>query len=107
MLKEQSKEEIKSLIVETVGTALDEVLDELFKSMLFLSEEKKEEPKEESKEEPKEEPPARRTRRTAAELKDTIMKCWNKGEKNAYQIAQETGISYKTVRNYIPISKED
>lgn len=104
MLKEQSKEEIKSLIVETVSTALDEVLDELFKSMLFLSEEKKEEPEEEPK---AEEPPARRTRRTAGELKDTIMKCWNKGEKNAYQIAQETGISYKTVRNYIPISKED
>lgn len=103
MLKEQSKEEIKSLIVETVSTALDEVLDELFKSMLFLSEEKTGEPEEEPK---AEEPPARRTRRTASELKDTIMKCWNKGEKTAYQIAKETGISYKTVREYIPANKE-
>lgn len=49
----------------------------------------------------------KRKRRSANELKDIIMKTWNKGEKNAYQIAQETGINYKTVRHYIPINKED
>ena len=48
----------------------------------------------------------KRKRRTANELKDIIMKAWNKGEKTAYQISKETGISYKTVLEYIPASKE-
>ena len=49
---------------------------------------------------------AKRKRRTKTEIRDTVLKCWNKGEKTAAQIAKETGIDYKTVRNYIPTSKE-
>lgn len=96
MLKEQSKEEIKSVIVDAVSTALDEVLDELFKSLLFLAEDAKEET------------PAMKQRRTANELRDIIMKCWNRGEgeKTAYQISKETGININTVKKYIPMSKE-
>ena len=66
--------------------------EELFQCVRILRDDKPPEPE--------------RKRRTKAELRDTVLACWNKGEKTAAQIAKETGIDYKTVRNYIPTSKE-
>lgn len=39
-------------------------------------------------------------------IRARVLKAWNGGKHNASQIAKMTGLSYTTVRKYIPISEE-
>ncbi len=43
----------------------------------------------------------------AVDKKDRILAAWQGGDRDIYQIIRLTGLSYRDVRQYIPISEED
>lgn len=49
---------------------------------------------------------APKKRKPQNEVKAEILKAWNNGENKIMKVCEMTGYSYKTVRNYIPISPE-
>lgn len=48
--------------------------------------------------------PEPKKRRSSEQVRDVVLKSWNKGEKTIGEIVKETGLSYKQVRQYIPES---
>jgi hypothetical protein len=49
---------------------------------------------------------APKKRRSPSEIQDIVLKEWRGGERSIMQIVKATGIDYKTVRKYIPMSAE-
>lgn len=100
MIREITRDEVKKLISTDVMILYSEALyslDELWDvlSVRFLVDEDPEpEPK------PKKEPAKRKN-----DNEQRVLAAWNGGEKTIKQVQEETGLSYATVRKYIPINE--
>ena len=100
VIREITRDEVKKMINANVMILYSEALyslDELWDvlSVRFLVDE---EPEEEPK--PKKEQAKRKN-----DNEQRVLKAWNGGEKTIKQVQEETGLSYATVRKYIPINE--
>ena len=100
VIREITRDEVKKLISTDVMILYSEALyslDELWDvlSVRFLIDE---EPEEEPK--PKKEPAKRKN-----DNEQRVLAAWKGGEKTIKQVQEETGLSYATVRKYIPINE--
>lgn len=104
MIREITRNEVKKLISKDVmilyGESLysiEEMCDS-FNVRFLVDEEPESEP------EPKPERKTPSTRQSKNEQK--VLAAWNNGEKTIKQVQEETGLSYATVRKYIPLNAD-
>ena len=100
MIREITRDEVKKMINVNVMILYSEALyslDELWDvlSVRFLVDEDPE-----PKPKPKKEPAKRKN-----DNEQRVLAAWNGGEKTIKQVQEETGLSYATVRKYIPINE--
>ena len=100
VIREITRDEVKKMINVNVMILYSEALyslDELWDvlSVRFLVDEDPE-----PKPKPKKEPAKRKN-----DNEQRVLEAWKGGEKTIKQVQEETGLSYATVRKYIPINE--
>lgn len=99
MLREITLQELADLIGQDVKIHI------LIEDDLEEAEEMEEEPEEPDEEEPEEpETKERKQVRNYSDTEQKVLAAWNGGERTIKEIMELTGLSYPTVRKYIPVS---